>query len=113
ESTLVSSSLTRPRQKSDEITSVALKCLRAKELLPEPDAPISTTSESSGIRSSRASATGEDSHLRRRAHRGVLGPDGQEAHRVSDARGDSLRSRAKLRSRPFEAVIAVSEAARR
>jgi hypothetical protein len=44
-----SSSETRPRQKSDESTSVGLKCLRAKVDLPQPDGPTSTTSESSGI----------------------------------------------------------------
>ena len=45
-----SSSETSPRQKSDEMTSVGRKCLRANVDLPEPDAPISTTSESFGNR---------------------------------------------------------------
>src|SRR3954454_22577911 len=45
---LFSSSLTKPRQKSDEITSVALKCLRANVDFPQPLAPIRTTRESSG-----------------------------------------------------------------
>src|SRR6266567_3143501 len=44
-----SSSETRPRQKSDESTSVGLKCLRAKVDLPEPEAPMSATRESSGM----------------------------------------------------------------
>ena len=39
---------TRPRQKSEEMTSVALKCSRANVLLPEPDAPTSTTRLGSG-----------------------------------------------------------------
>src|SRR5438034_4011692 len=48
-SRLFSSSETRPRQKSEESTSVGLKCLRAKVDLPEPDTPTSVTRESSGI----------------------------------------------------------------
>src|SRR5580692_4511299 len=44
-----SSSDTRPRQKSDESTSVGLKCVRAKLDFPQPEGPIRTTSESSGI----------------------------------------------------------------
>jgi hypothetical protein len=43
-----SSSATRPRQKSEEITSVGAKCRRAKVLFPDPDAPISTTRLGSG-----------------------------------------------------------------
>ena len=39
----------RPRQKSDEMISVGLKCFRANVDLPEPEMPISTTSDSSGI----------------------------------------------------------------
>src|SRR5438046_8200793 len=46
---LFSSSDTIPRQKSDESTSVGLKCLRAKEDFPEPYGPIKTTRDSSGI----------------------------------------------------------------
>ena len=45
-----SSSETRPRQKSDDSTSVGLKCLRAKVDLPEPDGPIRTTSDKFGNR---------------------------------------------------------------
>src|SRR4051794_18674851 len=45
---LFSSSLTSPRQKSDEITSVGLKCLRANVDFPQPLGPIRTTRESSG-----------------------------------------------------------------
>ncbi len=44
-----SSSATRPRQKSEEITSVGLKCARAKVDLPEPVTPTSTTRLSSGM----------------------------------------------------------------
>jgi hypothetical protein len=43
-----SSSAIRPRQKSDEITSVGAKCRRANELLPEPEGPIRTTRLGSG-----------------------------------------------------------------
>jgi hypothetical protein len=43
-----SSSATKPRQKSEEITSVGRKCLRAKVDLPAPDGPISATSERFG-----------------------------------------------------------------
>src|SRR5436305_430146 len=39
----------RPRHVSDERTSVGLKCARAKVDLPQPDGPISTIRESSGI----------------------------------------------------------------
>jgi len=46
-----SSSATSARQASDDTTSVGLKCARAKVLLPAPDAPMSTTSERSGIES--------------------------------------------------------------
>src|SRR5436190_6089435 len=48
-SRLFSSSDTRPRQKSEESTSVGLKCFRAKVDLPEPETPMSVRSESSGI----------------------------------------------------------------
>ena len=51
--TEVISSATRPRQKSDEITSVGRKCARPKVDLPEPLTPISTTRLSSGTVSSR------------------------------------------------------------
>src|ERR1043165_4786861 len=46
---LSSSSETRPRQKSDDRTSVGLKCLRANVDFPQPDGPIRTTSDSSGM----------------------------------------------------------------
>src|SRR5262245_15655749 len=46
---LFSSFETNPRQKSEESISVGLKCLQAKVLLPEPEAPMSTTNESSGM----------------------------------------------------------------
>ena len=42
------SSATSPRQKSDEIVSVGRKCDAANVLLPEPEAPISTTRHGSG-----------------------------------------------------------------
>ena len=47
-----SSSATRPRQKSEEMTSVGLKCARANVDLPEPVAPTRTTRLSSGMLSS-------------------------------------------------------------
>jgi hypothetical protein len=43
-----SSSATRPRQKSEEMTSVGPKWRRANELFPEPDGPMSTTRLGSG-----------------------------------------------------------------
>ncbi len=43
-----SSSATRPRQKSEEITSVGAKWRAAKLLLPLPEAPTSTTRLGSG-----------------------------------------------------------------
>ena len=46
---LFSSSDTSPRQESDDSISVGLKCFRANVDLPEPDAPIRTTKESSGM----------------------------------------------------------------
>jgi hypothetical protein len=46
---LFSSSETRPRQKSEDNTSVGLKCLRANVDLPQPEGPTRTTSDSSGI----------------------------------------------------------------
>jgi hypothetical protein len=48
-SRLFSSSLTSPRQKSEERTSVGLKCLRAKVDFPDPEGPTSTTRQSSGM----------------------------------------------------------------
>ena len=47
-----SSSATRPRQKSDEITSVGLNRSRANVDLPEPLTPMRTTRLSSGTPSS-------------------------------------------------------------
>ena len=44
-----SSSLTRPRQKSEEITSVGRKCFEANVDLPDPDTPTNVTRQSSGI----------------------------------------------------------------
>ncbi|GIH99641.1 hypothetical protein Pta02_16500 [Planobispora takensis] len=43
-----SSSATRPRQKSEEMTWVGAKCLRAKVDFPLPDTPTSTTSDMAG-----------------------------------------------------------------
>jgi hypothetical protein len=40
---------TSPRQKSDDRTSVGLKCFRANVDFPAPDGPTSTTSANSGI----------------------------------------------------------------
>ena len=44
----LSSSLTMPRQASDERISVRRKCLRANVLLPEPLAPMRTTRDNFG-----------------------------------------------------------------
>src|SRR6185369_15630017 len=46
---LFSSSDTSARQKSDERISVGLNCLRANVDFPQPDGPIRTTSDNSGI----------------------------------------------------------------
>ena len=46
---LFSSSLTIPRQASDDSTSVGRKCLRANVLLPEPLGPIRTTRDRLGM----------------------------------------------------------------
>jgi hypothetical protein len=45
---LFSSSLTMPRQASDDSTSVDKKCLRANVLLPDPLGPIRTTRDRLG-----------------------------------------------------------------
>ena len=45
----ISSSLSIPRKKSDDRTSVGLKCLRANVDLPQPDGPTSSTSANSGM----------------------------------------------------------------
>lgn len=50
-----SSSLTTPRQKSEPITWVGLKCLAAKVDLPEPETPTSRTSPIRGTPSTRGS----------------------------------------------------------
>ncbi len=47
-----SSSATSPRQKSEEMTSVGLKCARANVDLPDPVTPTSRTRLSSGMLSS-------------------------------------------------------------
>ena len=78
-----SSSPTRPRQKSDETTSVGRKCRAANVDLPEPDTPTRTTSDSFGDRDRSSSA--EHRHLRRRPDLRVVGPDGQEPHPVAVA----------------------------
>src|SRR6266581_8463758 len=46
---LFSSSDTRPRQKSEERTSVGRKCFRAKLDLPDPEGPTRATTASSEI----------------------------------------------------------------
>src|SRR5207249_2710000 len=46
---LFSSSLTIPRQASDDSTSVGKKCLRANVVLPDPLGPIRTTRDSLGM----------------------------------------------------------------
>ena len=56
------------------------KCLRANELLPDPEGPIRTTRLGPGARSSPA----EHRHLRRRADLGIFGADRQVAHVVAD-----------------------------
>ena len=75
-----SSSATRPRQKSEEITSVGLKCARANVDLPEPVTPIRTTRLSSGTLESfmPSPPACEDGQLGGRAVGRVLRADGQE-----------------------------------
>jgi len=52
----VSSSDTRPRQRSDEMISVGRKCRAAKVDLPDPVAPIRTISAKSGMSMREGSA---------------------------------------------------------
>src|SRR6478736_9018623 len=80
----LSSSETSPRQRSDDSTSVGLKCLRAKVDLPAPEGPTRTTRDSSGI---WRLATAEDSHLGRGPGGRIVGADGQEADGVAEACG--------------------------
>src|SRR5262249_29524122 len=114
-SMLVSSSHTRPRHASEETTSLGLKWRRAKVLLPAPEAPTSTTSESAGRRNSSVDGSGtrEDPHLRGRAERGVDLANRHEAHGVAVALRDAARPGLELGARPLEAVIGVAEAPRR
>ena len=109
-----SSSATRPRQKSEEITSVGLKCARANVDLPEPvDArparPGSARARSSVAEWCLSSAPRprEDGQLGGRACVGVLVADGQEAdlvaggclRRVRPSRGTAARVHSKRWSR--------------
>ena len=81
-----SSSETRPRQKSEEMTSVALKCSRANVLLPEPGR--ANEHNEAGVRE-------RDPHrlntaiLRRRSDLIVDGAHGQVANSVT---GDATRT---------------------
>src|SRR5687768_10959320 len=93
---------TSPRQKSEEIVSNGAKWVRAKVLLPQPDGPMSTTSDSSGsfrilracITTSSRSGSAirlparEDPHLRRRPYLRVHRPHRCEPHRVAESSGD-------------------------
>src|SRR5258708_31779536 len=106
-----SSSLTSPRQKSDEMTSVGRKTRRAKVDLPEPDGPINTTSESSGMVIFTFSWA-KDRHLGRRAQRCVLTPDGQEPRFVAEAFADAASPMLEFIARPFEAMVTMTKAAR-
>ena len=92
---------------SEDSTSVGLKCVRAKVDLPEPDAPIRTTSDR--VREWSAHVTPKHRHLRRRPERSILGSDRPEAHAVAEARSDGSRPCRELGARPLEAVVAMTE----
>ena len=70
-----------PRQKSDDSTSVGLKCFRANVDLPQPDGPISDDQREfgDGERHRR-----EHRHLRRRDRPRVLVADAQKRDGVAD-----------------------------
>src|SRR5262249_47312804 len=82
--------------------------------LPEPETPIRTTSESSGILIS--CATGEHRHLRGAADVEAGGSeagvaDGAEFDAIVEARADGGAPGAELSAGPFEAMILVAHAA--
>ena len=52
-------------------------------------------------------------HLRRRTDRRIFRADRQEAHVVAEARGDAVGPFLKLRPRPLEAMVAMTEVPRR
>ena len=104
------SSATRPRQKSEEITSVGRKCCAANVLLPEPEAPISTTRHGSGrsIFIARTPPSASAARPRRPPARPAgSAPCSRSAH------ADARRPRRELRARPLEAVVRVAQLARR
>src|ERR1700722_10073568 len=108
---LFSSLLTSPRQKSEEITSVGLKCFRANVDLPHPLGPIRTTRQSSGMVNDSDNA--KYPHLRRRPDHRVLRPYRQKTNAIVEARCHGRRPILKLGPRPFESVIAMTELAGR
>src|SRR3569623_1334015 len=74
----------------------------------DPDGPTITTSDSCGIFSS---ATVKYPHLGRRARHRIVRPDGKEADGVLEACGLLGRPAFELGARPFEAMVAMTEAA--
>src|SRR5207247_3463297 len=52
-------------------------------------------------------------HLRRRANRRIFRADGQEAHVVTEATGNTVCPSLKLRPRPLEAMVAMTRLASR
>ena len=108
-----SSSATRPRQKSEEMTSVGRKCAAANVDLPEPQTPISTTRLSSGI---RARAHRSNTASWRRPARRRPGGRPRADRQVPDVVAVGPRGRsgpgAELRAGPLEPVVAVPGRAR-
>ena len=108
-----SSSETRPRQKSDERTSVGLKCVaRERRLAGAGGADQHDERRAPGSRACTRSSR-EDRHLRRRAER--RRPRRRPAGSAPRSRSRSATPSAQaceLGARPLEAVVAVAEAAR-
>ena len=104
-----SSSLTRPRQKSEEITSVGRKCFAANVDFPEPETPTSVTRQSSGILMALIGRTPPSAWAVRPRHR--RGRWGRIAPRSRDARATPSAHDCELGAGPFEAVVPVAQGA--
>jgi cold shock CspA family protein len=86
--------------------------LRANVLLPEPEAPISTTRDKSGNENfsfiGRLFRAPENGHLGRRAESSILFTDGQKRNAVVVLRSHTIGPGLKFRAGPFEAVVLVT-----
>src|SRR5919198_422690 len=109
---LFSSSLTSPRHVSDDSTSVARKCLRAKLDFPDPETPTRTTRHTSGM-ASFTSAMGEDRHLGGWSDHRILRADRGDTYRVAEAPGHVAGPCLELGPRPLETMTLVPQASRR